>query len=173
MISGQTLAFVPRENRFPLFRIMQHALRSSRRQAAPTELRNLPTSSLRWLLSPDSDCAAERTCDEADPVSLAPCCTSAMSDCRRPPSPICRRRRPQTRRPNKPERLFFGNFSLAFNSLAFSETLDCRRGVSPLYTRTGDIWPHPIEPVVLISIKACCLWNFRTLIGTFIASSNF
>ena len=33
-------------------------------------LRNLPTSSLRRLLSLDSDCAAERTCDEADPVSL-------------------------------------------------------------------------------------------------------
>ena len=41
-------------------------------QAALTELRNLPTSSLRRLLSPDSDCAAESTCDEADPVSLAP-----------------------------------------------------------------------------------------------------
>src|SRR5882724_2065261 len=47
-------------------------------QAALTELRNLPTSSLRRLLSPDSDCAAERTCDEADPVSLAPRCTSLM-----------------------------------------------------------------------------------------------
>jgi hypothetical protein len=48
------------------------------RQAALTESRNLPTSSLRRLLSPDSDCAAERTCDEADPVSLAPRCTSVM-----------------------------------------------------------------------------------------------
>ena len=35
-------------------------------QAARTESRNLPTSSLRRLLSLDSDCAAERTCDEAD-----------------------------------------------------------------------------------------------------------
>src|ERR1700738_1944072 len=49
-------------------------------QAALTELRNLPTSSLRRLLSPDSDCAAERTCEEADPVSLAPRCTSVMLD---------------------------------------------------------------------------------------------
>src|SRR5450432_1733012 len=47
-------------------------------QAALTALRNLPTSSLRRLLSPDSDCAAERTCEEADPVSLAPRCTSVM-----------------------------------------------------------------------------------------------
>jgi hypothetical protein len=30
------------------------------------------------LESPDSDCAAERTWDEADPVSLAPRCTSVM-----------------------------------------------------------------------------------------------
>src|SRR4030081_1403412 len=51
-----------------------------RYQAALTELRNFPTSSLRRLLSPDSDCAAERTCDEADPVSLAPRCTSVMLD---------------------------------------------------------------------------------------------
>src|ERR1700676_2890754 len=48
------------------------------RQAALTALRNLPTSSLRRLLSPDSDCAAESTCVEADPVSLAPRCTSVM-----------------------------------------------------------------------------------------------
>src|SRR5450631_3727912 len=46
--------------------------------AALTELRNLPTSSLRRLESPDSDCAAERTCEEAEPVSLAPRCTSVM-----------------------------------------------------------------------------------------------
>ena len=32
------------------------------------------------MLSPDSDCAAESTCDEADPVSLAPRCTSVMWD---------------------------------------------------------------------------------------------
>jgi hypothetical protein len=32
----------------------------------------LLTSTLRRLESPDSDWAAERTCDEADPVSAAP-----------------------------------------------------------------------------------------------------
>src|SRR5205809_672207 len=47
-------------------------------QAARTELRNLPTSSLRRLLSDDNDCAAESTCEEADPASLAPRCTSVM-----------------------------------------------------------------------------------------------
>src|SRR3954469_19835863 len=47
-------------------------------QAARTEFRNLPTSSLRRLLSPDSDCAADSTCEEAEPVSLAPRCTSMM-----------------------------------------------------------------------------------------------
>ena len=47
-------------------------------QAALTELRNLPTSSLSRLLSLDSDFAAEWTCAEADPVSVAPCCTSVM-----------------------------------------------------------------------------------------------
>src|ERR1700681_4319124 len=50
----------------------------SYRQGALTEWRNLPTSSLRRLLSPDSDFAAERTCEEAEPVSLAPRCTSVM-----------------------------------------------------------------------------------------------
>ena len=44
----------------------------ARRQAARTESRNFPTSSLSRLLSPDSDWAAERTCEEAEPVSLAP-----------------------------------------------------------------------------------------------------
>src|SRR6266511_126676 len=48
------------------------------RQAARTESRNLATSSLRRLLSPESDCAAERTCDEAVSVSVAPRCTSVM-----------------------------------------------------------------------------------------------
>src|SRR5450432_2220051 len=48
------------------------------RQAALTEFRNLPTSSLRRLLSPDSDFAADKTCDEADPVSLAARCTTKM-----------------------------------------------------------------------------------------------
>src|SRR5216684_5523738 len=47
-------------------------------QAALTVLRNLPTSSLRRLLSRDRDCAAERTCEEAEPVSPAPRCTSVM-----------------------------------------------------------------------------------------------
>src|SRR5437763_12468065 len=47
-------------------------------QAARTELRNLSTSTLRRLLSPDSDCAAERTWVEAEPVSEAPRCTSVM-----------------------------------------------------------------------------------------------
>jgi len=47
-------------------------------QAARTESRNLPTSSLRRLLSLDSDCAAESTCEDADPASLAPRCTSVM-----------------------------------------------------------------------------------------------
>src|SRR5215218_11494474 len=52
--------------------------RSAAPQAARTEFRNLPTSSLRRLLSPDSDCAAESTCVEAEPVLQAPCRTSAM-----------------------------------------------------------------------------------------------
>jgi hypothetical protein len=46
--------------------------RAARDQAARTVSRNLLTSSLRRLLSFDSDCAAERTCDEAEPVSVAP-----------------------------------------------------------------------------------------------------
>src|SRR5260370_6190504 len=49
-----------------------------RRYAARTESRNLPTSSLSRLLSPDSDCAAESTCEEAEPLSDAPRCTSVM-----------------------------------------------------------------------------------------------
>jgi hypothetical protein len=48
------------------------------RQAARTESRNFATSTLRRLLSPDSICAAESTCEEADPVSPAPRCTSVM-----------------------------------------------------------------------------------------------
>jgi len=43
------------------------------RQATRTELGNFPTSSLSLLLSLDNDFAAERTCEEAAPVSLAPC----------------------------------------------------------------------------------------------------
>src|ERR1700761_9622951 len=53
-------------------------LAKQRSQAARTEVRNLLTSALRRLESPDSICAAERTCDEADPVSPAPRCTSVM-----------------------------------------------------------------------------------------------
>src|SRR6478736_9661561 len=54
--------------------------RCGRNQAARTELRNLPTSSLRRLLSPDSDCAAASTCEEAEPVSPAPRCTSVICE---------------------------------------------------------------------------------------------
>ncbi len=36
------------------------------------------TSALRRVLSAASDCAADRTCDEAEPVSPAPRCTSVM-----------------------------------------------------------------------------------------------
>src|SRR3977135_2134441 len=73
------------------------------RQPALTESRNLPTSSLRRLLSPDSDCAAERTCDEADPVSLAPSCTSVMLEltCWVPCAACCTLRRSEERRVGK------------------------------------------------------------------------
>ena len=47
-------------------------------QATRTELRKLPTSSLSRLLSRDSDWAAARTWEEADPVSWAPRRTSVM-----------------------------------------------------------------------------------------------
>src|SRR3569832_2353651 len=47
-------------------------------QAARTELRNFPTSCLRRLESPESDLAADSTCEDADPVSLAPRCTTTM-----------------------------------------------------------------------------------------------
>jgi hypothetical protein len=40
--------------------------------------RNFPTSTLRRLLSPDSDLADASTLEEADPVWLAPRCTSTM-----------------------------------------------------------------------------------------------
>src|SRR6185369_15349145 len=53
-------------------------LNQGRDQAARTELRNLPTSSLRRFESVESDCAADSTCDDAEPVSLAPRCTSVM-----------------------------------------------------------------------------------------------
>src|SRR5689334_10425224 len=51
---------------------------SQRPHAALTVSRNLPTSSLRRLLSRDSDCAADSTCEDAEPVSPAPRCTSTM-----------------------------------------------------------------------------------------------
>src|SRR5438477_12920502 len=59
-------------------------------QAARTESRNLPPSLLRRLESPDSVCAAESTCEDADPVSLAPRCTAVMlaAPCC-VPSPAC------------------------------------------------------------------------------------
>jgi hypothetical protein len=47
-------------------------------QAARTVSRNLPTSCLRRLESPDNDLAADSTCSEAEPVSLAPRCTSTI-----------------------------------------------------------------------------------------------
>ena len=49
-------------------------------QAARTVARNLSTSSLRRLLSLDSDWAEDRTCADADPVSVAPLLTSVMLD---------------------------------------------------------------------------------------------
>jgi hypothetical protein len=42
------------------------------RYAARTVSMNLPTSRFSRLLSFDSDCAAESTCDEAAPVSATP-----------------------------------------------------------------------------------------------------
>jgi hypothetical protein len=50
------------------------------RQAALTVSRNLPTSSLRRLESPDSDCAAKSTCKEAEPVSLAQMAAPRIDD---------------------------------------------------------------------------------------------
>src|SRR5690242_3193568 len=47
-------------------------------QATRTELRNLSTSVLSRPLSPASERAAVSTCEEAEPVSLAPRCTSVM-----------------------------------------------------------------------------------------------
>src|ERR1700760_2975105 len=48
------------------------------RQAARTLVRNFDTSLLRRPESLDSDWAAESTCEEADPVSVAPRCTSVI-----------------------------------------------------------------------------------------------
>src|SRR3954471_21000073 len=49
---------------------------AARAQAARTESRNFETSSFKRLLSPDSICAANSTCAEAEPVSPAPRWTS-------------------------------------------------------------------------------------------------
>src|SRR6185437_11398448 len=51
-----------------------------RRQAARTVERNFCTSAFSRLLSPESDWAEESTCDEAEPVSLDPRCTSVIFD---------------------------------------------------------------------------------------------
>src|SRR5579864_2446273 len=48
------------------------------RQAARTEVRNFDTSARSRPESVESVCAAESTCEEAEPVSAAPRCTSAM-----------------------------------------------------------------------------------------------
>ena len=49
-------------------------------QAARTVERNFSTSCLRRLLSFDNNCAADKTRDDATPVSLAPRSTSVMLD---------------------------------------------------------------------------------------------
>ena len=84
-------ALVPRTLRLQHHRMAQRSARANADggrplvsiawfQAARTESRNLPTSSLRRLLSPDSSCAADSTCVDDDPVSVAPCRTSAMCE---------------------------------------------------------------------------------------------
>src|ERR671912_391501 len=65
---------------FPGIARQAKACRDRNNQAARTESRNLPTSSLRRLESLESDCAADSTCEEAEPVSLAPRWTSVMLD---------------------------------------------------------------------------------------------
>ena len=57
--------FAPDAKKTRLFGSRALRLSSTGRQAARTEFRNLPTSSLRRLLSPDSERAAESTCEEA------------------------------------------------------------------------------------------------------------
>src|SRR5215475_610106 len=58
-----------------LFGSLYDRVERSSDHAARTEARNVSTSSFRRLLSDDSDCTARSTWDDADPVSLAPCCT--------------------------------------------------------------------------------------------------
>ena len=53
-------------------------LRVGADQAAWTESRNFATSCFSRLLSEDSERAAESTCEEAEPVSEAPRCTSPI-----------------------------------------------------------------------------------------------
>ncbi len=53
---------------------------AARTQAARTVSRNWLTPAFDRLLSDDSACAADNTSDEAEPVSLAPPCTSMMLD---------------------------------------------------------------------------------------------
>jgi hypothetical protein len=60
------------------------------RHAARAVSKKLPTSSLRRLLSRESDCDDASTCDEAVPVSLAPRCTSVILEATcRVPSAAC------------------------------------------------------------------------------------
>src|SRR5215475_3504206 len=47
-------------------------------QAARTSVRNFDTSALSRPESDDSDLAADSTCEDAEPVSVAPRCTSVM-----------------------------------------------------------------------------------------------
>jgi hypothetical protein len=49
-------------------------------QAARTAVRNFATSVSSRPESVESDCAADNTCDDAEPVSVAPRCTSVMLD---------------------------------------------------------------------------------------------
>lgn len=56
----------------------RETLCADHRHATRTEVRKLLTSVLRRPLSSESVRAADSTCDEADPVSLAPRCTSAI-----------------------------------------------------------------------------------------------
>ena len=55
-------------------------------QAARTEVRNFDTSTFKRLKSPASIFAADSTCEDAEPVSVAPRCTSVILDetCRVP-----------------------------------------------------------------------------------------
>src|SRR5580693_10520333 len=56
------------------------SLRLENDQAARTAVRNFATSVSRRPESVESVCAADNTCDDAEPVSVAPRCTSVMLD---------------------------------------------------------------------------------------------